>query len=173
MSEMFVTVGRGNGRTEAMERAFLRRNDMERNCSSCLYKSEPLVGSHCVLCGSTKSNWKPEVGFKTYTIPMFDRVIYNDPATIILWKDGTKTVVKCMEGEDYDPEKGFAMAVLKKLFGEDYGKVMKEHVKPELRKREWVAEQMNTITFKGVFADSLKEAMEKMGLSGKEKNSGE
>lgn len=80
-----------------------------------------------------------------YICPQIDRVIYNDPATIILWKDGTKTVVKCMEGEEYDPEKGFAMAVLKKLFGEDYGKVMKEHVKPELRKREWVADEFKEI----------------------------
>jgi hypothetical protein len=103
-----------------------------------------------------------------YLCPRIDRVIYNDPAAIILWKDGTKTVVKCMEGEEYDPEKGFAMAVLKKLFGEDYGKVMKEFVKPELRKRERASEQATTFTFTGVVANSLKEAMEKMGLSGKE-----
>jgi len=103
-----------------------------------------------------------------YVCPQIDRVIYNDPATIILWKDGTKTVVKCMEGEEYDPEKGFAMAVLKKLFGESYGKIMKEFVKPELRKRERASEQMTTFTFNGVVANSLREAMEKMGLSGKE-----
>lgn len=45
-------------------------------------------------------------------------VIYNDPATIIFWKDGTKSVVKC-DGEEYDPEKGFAMAVCKKAFGNE------------------------------------------------------
>ena len=45
-------------------------------------------------------------------------VIYNDPATIIFWKDGTKSVVKC-DGEKYDPEKGFAMAVCKKVFGNE------------------------------------------------------
>lgn len=45
-------------------------------------------------------------------------VIYNDPATIIFWKDGTKSVVKC-DGEEYDPEKGFAMAVCKKVFGNE------------------------------------------------------
>lgn len=33
------------------------------------------------------------------------KVIFNDPATIILWKDGTKTVVKCQEGDTYDKEK--------------------------------------------------------------------
>lgn len=45
------------------------------------------------------------------------KVIFNDPATIILWRDGTKTVVKTQNGEKYDPEKGFAMAISKKCFG--------------------------------------------------------
>lgn len=46
-----------------------------------------------------------------------DKVIFNDPATIILWHDGTKTVVKTQNGEKYDPEKGMAMAISKKYFG--------------------------------------------------------
>lgn len=45
-----------------------------------------------------------------------DKVIFNGPATIVHWKDGTKTVVKC-ENEDNDPEKGLAMAIVKKVFG--------------------------------------------------------
>lgn len=44
-----------------------------------------------------------------------DRVIFNEPATIILWKDGTKTVVKTQDGEPFDEEKGFLMAVAKYL----------------------------------------------------------
>ena len=44
-------------------------------------------------------------------------IIINDPATIILWKDGTKTVVKCQPVDTFDPEKGIAMAILKKLYG--------------------------------------------------------
>ena len=44
-------------------------------------------------------------------------VIFNDPATIVLWSDGTKTVVKCGENDIYDPEKGLAMAVAKKYLG--------------------------------------------------------
>ena len=50
-------------------------------------------------------------------IPEFKKVIFNDPATIVYWKDGTKTVVKCQNGDDFDPEKGFAMAFLKKCWG--------------------------------------------------------
>lgn len=45
------------------------------------------------------------------------KVIFNDPATIVLWSDGTKTVVKCDERDDFDPEKGLAMAICKKHFG--------------------------------------------------------
>lgn len=47
-----------------------------------------------------------------------DRVIFNDPATIIIWKDGTKTVVKCQEGDAFDPEKGMAMAISKRALGD-------------------------------------------------------
>lgn len=43
-------------------------------------------------------------------------VIFNEPATIVFWADGTKTVVKA-ENEDFDPEKGLAMAIAKKVFG--------------------------------------------------------
>lgn len=44
-------------------------------------------------------------------------VIFNEPATIVFWNDGTKTVVKAGEGEPYDKEKGLAMAIAKKFFG--------------------------------------------------------
>lgn len=55
---------------------------------------------------------KPEI--ITFSI---DTVIYNKPATIIKWKDGSKTVVKCGKNDEYDPEKGFVMAVIKKMLG--------------------------------------------------------
>lgn len=45
------------------------------------------------------------------------KVIFNDPATVVLWSDGTKTVVKCDERDEFDPEKGLAMAICKKHFG--------------------------------------------------------
>ena len=45
------------------------------------------------------------------------KVIFNDPATIVLWSDGTKTVVKCGPEDSYDMEKGLAMAIVKKMTG--------------------------------------------------------
>lgn len=63
-------------------------------------------------------------------LPEIKDVIFNNPATIILWKDGTKTVVKCGEGDKYDPEKGFAMAIAKKALGNkgNYYSVFREFV---------------------------------------------
>ena len=65
-------------------------------------------------------------------IPEVKKIIFNDPATIVYWKDGTKTVIKCQKGNDFDPEKGFAMAFLKKCWGnkgnfnDKLRKIMKE-----------------------------------------------
>lgn len=50
-----------------------------------------------------------------------EKVIFNNPATIVFWKDGTKTVVKCQKGDIYDEEKGLAMAICKKVFGNGSG----------------------------------------------------
>ena len=45
------------------------------------------------------------------------KVIFNAPATIVFWYDGTKTVVKCGPNDIYDPEKGLAIAFMKRFFG--------------------------------------------------------
>ena len=36
--------------------------------------------------------------------------------TTVLWADGTKTCVKCQEGDTYDIEKGIAMCFMKKAY---------------------------------------------------------
>lgn len=56
------------------------------------------------------------------------KVIFNAPATIVLWNDGTKTVVKCSENDVFDPEKGLAFCFLKKLLGNNYYKTIKSEV---------------------------------------------
>ena len=56
---------------------------------------------------------------KARVLGSIKRVIFNDPATIILWADGTKTVVKCAKDETFDPEKGLAMAIAKKALGNE------------------------------------------------------
>lgn len=49
--------------------------------------------------------------------PEITNVVFNDPATIVFWDDGTKTVVKCQKGDVYSKESGLAIAIAKKAFG--------------------------------------------------------
>lgn len=49
--------------------------------------------------------------------PDVKKVIFNDPKNIVLWADGTKTIVSCGEDDIYDYYSGFCAAVVKKLFG--------------------------------------------------------
>ena len=90
-------------------------------------------------------------------------VIFNDPATIVLWSDGTKTVVKCGENDIYDPEKGLAMAVAKKYLGtnKSHSNYMDEF-KKWLPKDEWQPDPFED------FRDSIKKLAE-IGSSLKEK----
>ena len=55
---------------------------------------------------------------KFYNRFTIKNVIFNPPATIVFWQDGTKTVVKCGEHDIYDPEKGIAMAITKRALGD-------------------------------------------------------
>lgn len=50
-----------------------------------------------------------------------EKVIYNYPATIVWWWDGSKTIVKVHNGEEFNKEMGLAMAIAKKVFGNTTG----------------------------------------------------
>ena len=72
-------------------------------------------------------DWKPKrrkaidynklYGAMFWEMPKIKDVIFNDPATIVFWADGTKTVVQCQDDDIFDPEKGLAMAITKKALG--------------------------------------------------------
>ena len=59
-------------------------------------------------------------------IPDIKNVIFNPPATIVFWSDNTKTVVKCMEGREFDKWEGLSMAICKKLFGKKFKHTFKK-----------------------------------------------
>ena len=76
---------------------------------------------------------------------LIKNVKFNPPATIVFWTDNTKTVVKC-NGEDYDPEKGLAMCISKKVLGDkgNYYEVFKKW----LPKEEETESNLPKIAFK-------------------------
>lgn len=59
------------------------------------------------------------------TFPEIKKVIFNYPATIVFFADGTKTVVKCKEDEEFSPWAGVALCITKRLYGDDFHKKMK------------------------------------------------
>lgn len=81
--------------------------------------------------------------FSDISEQIITKVIFNGPATIVFWKDKTKTVVKCDKDDVFDSEKGLAMAISKKFFGNkgNYYNVIKK----------WVGENDNDIYKKHLY----------------------
>ena len=85
---------------------------------------------------------------KSEMLDKIKNVIFNNPATIVLWADGTKTVVKC-EHEDFDPEKGLAMAIVKKTMADNhsyYNEIFKK----------WLPKEETVETIGDLFANKKK-----------------
>lgn len=63
--------------------------------------------------------------------PIPKKVIFNGPATTILWKDGTKTTVRCSDEDVWEDEVGIAMCYLKKMLGNkgNYNNIFREAMK--------------------------------------------
>lgn len=96
---ILITTGRQNGKT-TLQRAMYEymMNDVDITRQLCeWHKHNPYI------CNLNEFE--------------IEKVIFNDPATIVFWSDGTKTVVKTQNGEKFDPEKGLAMTIAKKAFG--------------------------------------------------------
>lgn len=58
------------------------------------------------------------------------KVIFNNPATIVMWRDGTKTVVKCQEEDTYDETLGLLYCIAKKAYGNTgrFNDIIRKHV---------------------------------------------
>lgn len=63
--------------------------------------------------------------------PVPKKVIFNGSATTILWKDGTKTTVKCQDEDVWDDDVDIAMCYLKKMLGNkgNYNNIFREAMK--------------------------------------------
>lgn len=115
MEDIFVTV---NGKT--YKPTFVTWQDSKDDIAPTLEIETVLAPSYEVNNPKTSTliaNVHADIHLNA--IPEVVDVIFNEPATIVLWSDGTKTVVKTQEGESYDPEKGMAMAFSKKLMGDN------------------------------------------------------
>lgn len=51
------------------------------------------------------------------SMPMIKNCWFGTDTTTILWTDGTKTTVKCQDGDSLDDEKGVLACIAKKAYG--------------------------------------------------------
>lgn len=91
-------------------------------------------------------------------------VIFNGPATIILWGNGDKTVVKCRLGDEFDFEKGLAMAISKYVLGNNYEyyNTFKHYLKPYLKK-----ESHDDVDVLASNLDQIRKSLEEVSYLGK------
>ena len=118
-------------------------DDVKKCCQNDIYitgqAAKDLLNS---IYGIHSKTLKEEIQMKTKSHIAYNpikKVIFNDPATIVFWKDGTKTVVKRQEGAEFDPEKGLAMAVCRHYLCdicglERYDGVFKRYMPKEMKK---------------------------------------
>lgn len=66
---------------------------------------------------------------ESYTLPNYKKVIFNNPYTIVLWEDGTKTTVKVTDGDTFSEEAGFALCMLKKMTKDSFKGIFKDVIK--------------------------------------------
>lgn len=130
------------------------------NCQGCSYakgslydKAEELRNQRSNLANAfwisdgCKIGWNPGSNTLRYTYCGEDQqtqkaagmtiknVYFNEPVTVVLWEDGTKTIVKCQEGDTYSKETGLAVAIAKKALGNkgNFNEVFKKWI-PEYGK---------------------------------------
>lgn len=115
------------------------------NCVGCVAKSNfvPRSKSRIYYKSVQEMNQPPAAyiamteALKSFGAPKIRNVIFNRPLTIVVWADGTKTFVKAVYDE-FDPEKGLAMAIAKKALGNKYSyfDVIKKWVDKYLEKED-------------------------------------
>ena len=113
-------------------------------------------------------------GVVTKPQDLIKNVIFSGPCTIVQWTDGDKTIVRC-ENEDFDPEKGLAMAIVKKLFGTNESKtnyndifkkwIQEEEVPEFLNKKMNVSEDKKYHTVKDAMYMPVKQYANMTGMS--------
>lgn len=163
------------------------------DCKTCIHyesKNDSSWFDKCYTCGLLQKHYEPKedkplMTFRTaweanehlakkYNKPVkyneipkarleIKDVIFNPPATIIMWNDSTKTVVKTQNGEAYDPEKGLAMAYLKKALGNkgNYFNQVKKWTQPYWDREKEIHEWAMRVIY-GAAANMFRENEEAM-----------
>lgn len=128
--------------------------------------------SRYILEAHTPEN--PEFPPRDTYLPEITNVYFNDPATVVLWDDGTKTVVMCQKGDVYSKETGLALCVMKKALGNmpNFNNAFRKWI-PEEATQDTSMTQVKNLTvdveFNGKkFAERVDEAIKHITKAAKE-----
>ena len=111
--------------------AYLDRWDCSNKITSNAYRDVFNLFCHANFTNEKEKEKKDlAVDRNRVYIPAIKKVIFNNPATIVIWNNGTKTTVKCSERDEYSEEVGLAMCISKKALGNkgNFNEVFKKHV---------------------------------------------
>ena len=100
----------------------MKNNDDVIDCIRYAYiKAEPIQDEPYKLAGknilNTRIFLKSEIGFLKSTGVLPKKVIINKNATVLIWNDDQKTIVKLSKEDKFDKEKGFLWAYFLKTTG--------------------------------------------------------
>ena len=82
---------------------------------SRVYPTSKACSGNC-SCGERKNN--PKVRFDDI-VDDIEQVIFNDPATIVKFSDGSKVCVKACAKDTFNKETGLIYAIIKRLYAND------------------------------------------------------
>ena len=82
-------------------------------------------------------NKKNEKKFTPLYLPEIKEVLFNDPATIVWFEDGSKSVAIAGHGDKYDRETGLATCLIKRVLGnKKYRHIMDVYCYPKIDKEK-------------------------------------
>lgn len=81
-------------------------NDFDNMKDAYAYINHDIAVTNAIYDSITKKNE-----------PKIKKVIWSGNKTIVIWEDGTKTMVSKTPGDFYDPYAAFCAAIVKKLYG--------------------------------------------------------
>jgi hypothetical protein len=97
------------------EMEFRLTSAMLRQCTGCVPEidltCEPFAHEVVIEPPEFRYAFRHDAKYKA------KQVIFNPPATVVLWADGTKTVVKCDPEDTYSETTGVALCYMKKALG--------------------------------------------------------
>ena len=100
-------INMANAFTDFQKRSYILAAALGKSISETTAKmNKALEGVKIDMKKSTETELNCEV----------NRIIFNPPATIVFWKDGSKTVVKCHGDQTFNPYYGFCAALAKHIY---------------------------------------------------------